>query len=299
MFQWTELGRITNGANALKNYPTLSNFNITNADGQIVLRLSTFAAFAIAALCVWLIVLLINSSYGRAFKAIREDEVAAEAMGIDLARHKRMSFVISSFFAGVGGALLAMYMNQVQAKTFTSTMTYEILLIVVLGGIGSVSGSVFAAFLYTACSEWWLRFLDVATVFKSAGDRWTFIIVLAAAAVALTALLVWRRRRSGAKKLSEMWAVFVPGAIVLAYDIYYAIAGGMEVPFLRAGFRMVVFSVIIMVVVLFFRRGLFGDRELPYIVRRLGLYIRKVVKYREAATKKAAAEAKKEADGDE
>ena len=299
VFQWTELGRITNGANALKNYPTLSNFNITNADGQIVLRLSTFAAFAIAALCIWLIVLLINSSYGRAFKAIREDEVAAEAMGIDLARHKRMSFVISSFFAGVGGALLAMYMNQVQAKTFTSTMTYEILLIVVLGGIGSVSGSVFAAFLYTACCEWWLRFLDVATVFKSAGDRWTFIIVLAAAAVALTALLVWRRRRSGAKKLSEMWAVFVPGAIVLAYDIYYAIAGGMEVPFLRAGFRMVVFSVIIMVVVLFFRRGLFGDRELPYIVRRLGLYIRKVVKYREAATKKAAAEAKKEADGDE
>lgn len=299
VFQWTELGRITNGANALKNYPTLSNFNITNADGQIVLRLSTFAAFAIAALCIWLIVLLINSSYGRAFKAIREDEVAAEAMGIDLARHKRMSFVISSFFAGVGGALLAMYMNQVQAKTFTSTMTYEILLIVVLGGIGSVSGSVFAAFLYTACSEWWLRFLDVSTAFKSAGDRWTFIIVLAAAAVALTALLVWRRRRSGAKKLSEMWAVFVPGAIVLAYDIYYAIAGGMEVPFLRAGFRMVVFSVIIMVVVLFFRRGLFGDRELPYIVRRLGLYIRKFGKYREAATKKAAAEAKKEADGDE
>ena len=54
-----------------------------------------------------------------------------------------------------------------------------------------------------------------------------------------------------------------------------------------------------MVVVLFFRRGLFGDRELPYIVRRLGLYIRKFGKYREAATKKAAAEAKKEADGDE
>ena len=299
VFQWNNLGRITNGANALKNFPTFTNFNITNADGQIVLRLSTFACFAIAALCIWLIVLLINSSYGRAFKAIREDEIAAEAMGINLAKHKRMSFIISSFFAGVGGALLAMFMNQVQAKTFTSTMTYEILLIVVLGGIGSVSGSVFAAFLYTACSEWWLRFLDVATVFKSAGDRWTFIIVLAAAAVALTALLVWRRRRSGAKKLSEMWAVFVPGAIVLAYDIYYAIAGGMEVPFLRAGFRMVVFSVIIMVVVLFFRRGLFGDRELPYIVRRLGLYIRKVVKYREAATKKAAAEAKKEADGDE
>ena len=266
VFQWTELGRITNGANALKNYPTLSNFNITNADGQIVLRLSTFAAFAIAALCICSSCCSSTPAMAARSRPSARTTVAAEAMGIDLARHKRMSFVISSFFAGVGGALLAMYMNQVQAKTFTSTMTYEILLIVVLGGIGSVSGSVFAAFLYTACSEWWLRFLDVATVFKSAGDRWTFIIVLAAAAVALTALLVWRRRRSGAKKLSEMWAVFVPGAIVLAYDIYYAIAGGMEVPLLRAGFRMVVFSVIIMVVVLFFRRGLFGDRELPYIV---------------------------------
>ena len=62
---------------------------------------------------------------------------------------------------------------------------------------------------------------------------------------------------------------------------------------------MVVFSVIIMVVVLFFRAACSATGKLPYIVRRLGLYIRKVVKYREAATKKAAAEAKKEADGDE
>ena len=81
-----------------------------------MLRLSTFAAFAIAGLCIWLIVLLINSSYGRAFKAIREDEVAAEAMGINLAKHKRMSFVVSSFFAGIGGALLAMFMTRYRPR---------------------------------------------------------------------------------------------------------------------------------------------------------------------------------------
>ena len=57
-------------------------------------------------------VLLINSTYGRAFKAIREDEVAAEAMGINLAKHKRLAFCISSFFAGVGGGLFAMFANQ-------------------------------------------------------------------------------------------------------------------------------------------------------------------------------------------
>ncbi len=277
IFQWDPLGKITNGANALKSFPTLSNFNITNADGQVVLRLSTFAAFAIAGLCIWLIVLLINSSYGRAFKAIREDEVAAEAMGINLAKHKRMSFIISSFFAGIGGALLAMFMNQVQAKTFTSTMTYEILLIVVLGGIGSISGSVIAAFLYMACSEWWLRFLDVPATFSSAGSRWTFIIIVAAAAIAITALLIYRRRKNGAKKFGELWTACIVGVIVLVWDIYYAITGGMEVPFLNSGFRMVVFSVIIMVVVLFFRKGLFGDKELPYIAKRVAAFFKRLL----------------------
>ena len=154
---------------------------------------------------VAVIVLLINSTYGRAFKAIRDDEVAAEAMGINLAKHKMLSFVTSSFFAGVGGALFAMYVANAQAKVFTSTMTYEILLIVVIGGIGSVSGSVIGTFLYVACSEWWLRFLD----------RETFI-------------------------------------------------GSFKVPLLRSGFRMVVFSVVIMIIVLFFSKGIMGEKELSW-----------------------------------
>ena len=209
VFQWDKLGPVTNGANALKNFPTFSNFNIQNANGETVLRLSTFTAFLLAGICVAVIVLLINSTYGRAFKAIRDDEVAAEAMGINLSRHKRLAFVISSFFAGVGGGMFAMFANQAQAKTFTTAMTYEILLIVVIGGIGSVSGSCIAAFLYVAASEWWLRFLDAET----------FI-------------------------------------------------GGFKVPLLRNGFRMVVFSVVIMIVVLFFRTGIMGDKELPDLLKK-------------------------------
>ena len=207
VFQWQKLGPVTNGSNMLKDYPTFNDFNITLANGK-TLYLSTLMPFIIAGVCIAIVVLLINSSYGRAFKAIRDDEVAAEAMGINLARHKQLAFCISSFFAGVGGAMLAMYSNTIQAKAFTSAMTYEILLIVVIGGIGSISGSCVASFLFVACSEWWLRFLD----------QEQFI-------------------------------------------------GTWQVPLLRNGFRLVVFSIIIMLVVLFYRQGMFGMRELPNILR--------------------------------
>ena len=144
-FQWNTLGPVTNGSNVLRKYTTYEN--------------SIFPVL-LAGACIAFIVLLINSSYGRAFKAIRDDEIAAEAMGINLFKHKEMSFVISSFFAGIGGALLAMFQTTISATPFTTTMTYEILLIVVIGGIGSITGSIIGAFLFTACSEWWLRGLD-------------------------------------------------------------------------------------------------------------------------------------------
>ncbi len=187
IFQWDGLGVITNGSNLLRKYPS---FN------------SVMFPMVVCGGCIAIMVLLINSSYGRAFRAIRDDEVAAEAMGINLAHHKRLAFCISSFFAGIGGALLAMYQTTIQASTFKSTMTYEILLIVVIGGLGSVTGSCLASFLYIAASEWWLRFLD-----------------------------------------SEMYI------------------GSFQVPLLRSGFRRVVFAVVIMIIVLFYRKGIMGDKE--------------------------------------
>ena len=190
IIQWKQLGPLTNASNLLRGF---AGFD------------SILFPFVVSAICIGCIVLLINSTYGRAFKAIRDDEIAAEAMGINLAKHKMQAFLISSFFAGVGGALLAMFQSSIQANTFTSTMTYEILLIVVIGGIGSITGSILGSFLYIACSEWWLRFLD---------DPMPYI--------------------------------------------------GVSVPFMRGGFRMLVFSVVIMIVVLFFRKGIMGDREFSW-----------------------------------
>ena len=207
VFQWGKLGPVTNGSNPLKSFIRIADFKIQA--GDVTISLSTFIPVLMSTVCIGIIVLLINSSYGRAFKAIRENEIAAEAMGINLARHKMLSFCISSFFAGVAGAGMAMVLGIAQANNFKSAMTYEILLMVVLGGIGSISGSVIGATLFLAASEWWLRGLD-------------------------------------------------NGAFL-----------GIEAPgIFRNGFRLVVFSVIIMVVVLFFRKGIMGDKELPDLFKR-------------------------------
>ena len=192
--QWKALGPLTNGSNLLKAYPTFEK-----ATSFVVL----------AGICIGIILMLINSTYGRAFKAIRDDEIAAEAMGINLAHHKRISFIISSFFAGIGGGMLAMFMGTISAQPFKTTMTYEILLIVVIGGIGSITGSILASVLYIASSEWLLRGLDSGTFL----------------------------------------GINAPGIF-------------------KNGFRMVAVSVIIMVIVLFFRKGLMGTKELPDLFKK-------------------------------
>ena len=144
LIQWDKLGRLTNGSFPISK---LATFRSDLTDTPFAKMSFVLPFFLMAVICIGLIALLINSTYGRAFKAIRDDEIAAEAMGIDLAHHKMLSFVISSFFAGIGGAMYAVYVGSTNAAPFTSALTYEILLIVVIGGIGSITGSVLERFL--------------------------------------------------------------------------------------------------------------------------------------------------------
>lgn len=198
------MDQITNGSYGLNNIPGFQN---------------VFQPILIAAVCIALMVLLINSSYGRAFKAIREDDVAAEAMGINLFRHKELSFVISSFFTGVAGGMLAVFMRSIDTRTFQVSLTYNILLIVVLGGIGSVTGSIIGSLLINGGQEW-LRFLDEPLTI-----------------------------------------------------------GGVTIPLFQPGFRMVIYSILLMVVVLFWRRGIMGTSEFTWS-GLFGLFKRKKKKSR-------------------
>lgn len=183
------LETITNGSFGLNNIPAFKN---------------VFQPVIIAVICIGLMLLLINSSYGRAFKAIREDDIAAESMGINLFKHKQLAFIVSSFFTGIAGGLLGIYMRSIDTKTFQVTLTYNILLIVVLGGIGSVTGSIIGSFLINGGQEW-LRFFDEPLVI-----------------------------------------------------------GGVSIPLFRTGFRMVIYSLLLMIVVLFWRRGIMGTNEFTW-----------------------------------
>jgi branched-chain amino acid transport system permease protein len=94
-----------------------------------------------------------NSTHGRALFAIRDDEVAAEALGVDTTRYKVLAFVIGSFFAGLAGGLFAHYNAYLHPNSFTFLKSIEIIAMVVLGGLGSITGSVLAAILLTVLPE--------------------------------------------------------------------------------------------------------------------------------------------------
>lgn len=126
------------GPRGLPNIPALSNF------GWIY----SFAIFTI--FCVWR---LIQSSFGRDFLSVREDEIAAEAMGVNTTKAKVTAFVISSFFAGIAGSLFAHQLRYLNPQTFDFNRSFEIIIMVVLGGMGSITGSVIAAVLLTFLRE--------------------------------------------------------------------------------------------------------------------------------------------------
>jgi branched-chain amino acid transport system permease protein len=103
---------------------------------------------------------LVRSSYGRAFIAIRENEIAAQSMGVDVTRHKVLAFVISSMFAGMAGCLFAHYTMYLHTNTFTFVKSFEIIIMVSIGGLGSIEGSILGAVLLTVLPEAFRGFAD-------------------------------------------------------------------------------------------------------------------------------------------
>ena len=138
------LPRITNGALGFKGIPDYANI---------------YWNFGWCVLTLYCIARLIKSNFGNALMAIRDDETAAKAMGVNVFRYRLLSFSIGAFFAGIGGALLASLLTTIDPKMFLFTFTFNILMIVVTGGLGSLTGSVLASIAITFLMEW-LRFVE-------------------------------------------------------------------------------------------------------------------------------------------
>jgi branched-chain amino acid transport system permease protein len=110
---------------------------------------------------------IVHSSYGRAFISIRDDEVAAEAMGIDTTRFKVLAFVIGSMFAGIAGGLFGNYTMYLHPNSFTFIKSIEVIIMIVIGGLGSIEGAVLGAVIYTVILEVFREFQSYRLVIFS------------------------------------------------------------------------------------------------------------------------------------
>lgn len=135
---------ITNGSLGINDIPEYSNLYWTGG---------------IAILTVLAILNVIYSKYGRAMKAVRDDEDAATAMGVNTFKVKTLAFSTSAFFEGVGGGLLAALLTSISPDLFTFFLTFQLLIIIVLGGLGSTTGAILGTIFVMAGLEW-MRFLD-------------------------------------------------------------------------------------------------------------------------------------------
>lgn len=141
---------------------------VGGAAGMQVTHQSTWlTAFVCMVITILIIANFTNSRHGRACISIREDEIAADAMGINTTYYKVIAFVIGSFFAGVAGAIYAHNFYMIQPTTFNFLKSFDILIYVVLGGLGSLSGATIAAILLTVVSTYLQEYAETRMIIYS------------------------------------------------------------------------------------------------------------------------------------
>lgn len=140
-----------NGARSLEMIPELSN--VAYKFFEVPKFTDFFWTFFIAAILIFAMTNLIRSTYGRGFIAVKDDEIAAESMGINTTRFKVTAFIIGAFFAGIAGGLYAHFLQYINPEDFNFLRSVEIVAMVILGGMGSMFGVVIAAIVLTILPE--------------------------------------------------------------------------------------------------------------------------------------------------
>ncbi len=126
-----------------------------------------FWAYGLAALCIYVVWAMVHSTYGRGFVAVADDEIAAEAMGINATRYKITAFLVGAFFAGLAGGVYAHFKQYIAPQGFGFDKSIEIVVMVILGGMGNTIGVIAAAILLTVLGEWLRQFGDYRMILYS------------------------------------------------------------------------------------------------------------------------------------
>ncbi len=221
----------------------------------------------LAVLCVAVCRNLLKTAHGLPFLAVREDEVASSAMGVNVTSTKVIAFVLGSAFAGAAGAIYANSLGAINPQLFTSTVSISILSMVVLGGTGSITGSALAAIALFYIPE---KMRDISEV------RMALIVGgLLAIGLAVTAIrMVTARVHKGPAIRTAIYVGIILGAVVVA-EIFAGVLGNLG-PFKGvvegAKLRLVVSAVVLIVLMLVRPQGVFAHHEFSWswIGRLLG-----------------------------
>jgi branched-chain amino acid transport system permease protein len=198
---------------------------------------SLFWVFAVAGITIAIAIRLKNSTFGRAFLSIREDEIASEAMGVNTTRYKVRAFVIGAFFAGVAGGLFAHTSGvQLNPGELGFMKSFDIIIMVVLGGLGSISGAAIAAVILTILPEW----------LRDPGHVWYFGVV----AAIVFGLIAKRKAR----------AIAIMAGVTIALEGLRWLAKSNDIDLGR--YRMVLYALMLILMMLLRPKGLLGVREI-------------------------------------
>jgi branched-chain amino acid transport system permease protein len=126
-----------------------------------------FWTYGLAAVAVYVVWTMVNSTYGRGFIAVADDEIAAEAMGINTTRYKITAFLVGAIFAGLAGGVYAHFKQYIAPQGFGFDRSIEIVVMVILGGMGNTAGVIIAAILLTVLGEWLRQFGDLRMILYS------------------------------------------------------------------------------------------------------------------------------------
>lgn len=148
-----------------------------------------FWTFGLAAITIYVVWALVNSTYGRGFLAVKDDEVAAEAMGLNTTRYKITAFVVGAFFAGMAGGIYAHFKQYIAPQGFDFNKSIEIVVMVILGGMGRNVGVIIAAVLLTLLTESLRKFGDYRMILYS-------LLIIGLMITRPQGLFTWRKQPS-------------------------------------------------------------------------------------------------------